>query len=371
MKGAGLEDLIRAARETAGAAAVDYCLGGAGDESTVGRNTAAIDRLVFVPRVLRAPGEPDLSVRVTGGELAAPLLVSPMGLQGLYHRGAEVETARAAASLGLGHCLSAFSSAGPAEVAAGAGPGLRWRQVYVLRDWELTRHLVEQAEEGGFRAVVCTVDVPVVGRRDRDRANGFDRFSVEPPAIVHSAAFKRLHRERGGDPRDVLDSVFPYPESTWDDVGRVIASTGLPVLVKGILHPDDARRAHELGAAGVIVSNHGGRQLDRCVSSIEALPAVHRAVGDVIPVYFDSGVRTGTHVALALALGARAVLVGRPLLLALAAGGEEQVAARLEDMVSDLGHTMRLVGAASPAGLRRINVLGTGPGLGPEKGLCS
>lgn len=353
------EELAAAARGIVAPEVVDYCMGGAGDERTVARNVAMLDRLAFIPRMLHDAGTPQLSVEVTGGTISAPLLVAPMGLQGMYHEAAEAETAAAAAGAGVGFCLSTFSSADAQEVVTRAGDGLRWRQLYLLREPAMTRYLVEQAENLGFRAIVCTVDVPVVGKRGRDRANGFQRFSVAPPALVKTEVFQQLNERRGQDPQDTLDDIFPNAAITWGDFEALVSSTRLPVLIKGILHPDDARRACDAGASGIIVSNHGGRQLACSVASVEMLPAVRRAVKDSIPVYLDSGIRSGEHIALALALGARAVLVGRPLLLALAAGGRGLVAAVLDELISDLRRTMVLVGAKSPADLQRVDVIGS------------
>ena len=330
-------------------AALDYCFGAAGDEATMARNEAMLDRSVLVPRVL-AGGPADPAVTVTGGSITAPVLVAPMGLQGLLDPRAETVAARAAAEAGLGFCLSTFSSASAAEVAATA-PGLRWRQVYLTREPDLTRYLVEEAEQLGFQAIVVTVDVPVVGRRNRDLANGLDRFTAAPPALVHSEPFRRLMAERGVEARDLLAEIFPNPSTTWADVAELSGRTRLPVLLKGILHPEDARRALEAGAAGIVVSTHGGRQFDRSISSVEALPAVVAAVGPDVPVYLDSGVRRPAHVAVALALGARAVLLGRPVLTALAGGRAEEVGALLRGFREELVHIMTLLGARRPADL--------------------
>jgi isopentenyl diphosphate isomerase/L-lactate dehydrogenase-like FMN-dependent dehydrogenase len=337
-------------------AAADYCFGGAGDESTMARNEAVLDRYVLVPRMLRGTARPRLATEVAGGRIEAPLFVAPMGLQGLLHPDAEAATAAAAAAAGVGFCLSTFCSRTPDEVVSAAGPGLRWFQLYVLREPQLTEHLLDEAARLGFDAVVCTLDVPVVGRR-RVVAGGFDRFAAAPPGLVRSAPFRELAARLGLPAEAVLDRVFPYPECTWADIAALIASTPLPVVLKGILHPDDARRAVDIGAAGVVVSNHGGRQFDRSITSVEALPGVLDAVGGARPVYLDSGVRTATHAAVALALGARAVLLGRPVLAALAEGGRDAVTAVLRSVVDDLAHVMTLVGATRPADLARADAV--------------
>jgi isopentenyl diphosphate isomerase/L-lactate dehydrogenase-like FMN-dependent dehydrogenase len=330
-------------------AALDYCFGAAGDEATMTRNEIMLDRAVLVPRVL--PGGPaDPSVEVAGGRIAAPLLVAPMGLQALLDPGAETVAARAAAEAGLGFCLSTFSSAAAADVAA-TGPGLRWRQIYLTREPRLNRYLVEEAERLDFQALVVTLDVPVVGRRERDRANGLNRFTAAPPALLHAEPFRRAMTERGVDAQTLLAEIFPNPFTEWRHVAELVASTALPVLVKGILHADDARRAIDAGAAGIVVSNHGGRQFDRSISSIEALPPIAAAAGPATPVYLDSGVRRPAHVAVALAHGARAVLLGRPVLTALADGQAEAVGAVLRGFASELTHIMTLLGARTPAEL--------------------
>ncbi len=337
----------------AAAVAADYCFGAAGDEETMNRNVAVLDRHVFTPRMLPGPATADLATEVTGGRLAVPMLVAPMGLQALMHPDGEAASAAAAARCGFGFCLSMFSSRGAAEVAAKAGPGVRWRQVYLLRDAGLTRQAICEAEQLGFDAVVLTLDVPVVGERPRNRVNRFDRFRSAPPAITCSPWWIDAAGRRGLSPRELLDDVFPFAACSWDDVASAIAGCRLPVLVKGILHPGDARRALAVGVSGIVVSNHGGRQLDRSVTAVEALPRVVDAVGGQVPVYFDSGVRRAVHVAVALGLGARAVLIGRPILEGLSSGGETGVAEVLRDFAGRLKHTMTLVGAATPADLAR------------------
>ncbi|MET9661207.1 alpha-hydroxy acid oxidase [Streptomyces sp. NPDC006510] len=344
------------ARKQLPAETFEYASGGAGDESTVRRNTARLDSFSLVPRMLRDVSGIDTGTDVVGGRLAAPFLVAPMGMQGIYHEGAESAAAAAAAHLGLGFCLSTFATHSPKEVAGAAGRQVRWRQVYLMSDSGLTDALVEGAEEAGFDAVVCTVDVPVMGVSRRDAGNVFDHSSQalrEPaaqPAVADEPYFTRLLAQRRREAPDtsaqeVIDTLFPNPAGTWQELERLIDRSRLPVIVKGVLHPEDATRAIAAGAAAVVVSNHGGYQHDRSVTSIDALPGVARAVGGSVPVYFDSGIRRGSHAAVALARGASAVLVGRPVLWGLAVDGRDGVAAVLRDLVEDLRNTMAIVGA--------------------------
>jgi isopentenyl diphosphate isomerase/L-lactate dehydrogenase-like FMN-dependent dehydrogenase len=347
----------RRAAENVPAPALDYCLGAAGDERTMVRNVHQLDNLTLIPRILPGTADIDTTVIVPGGQLAAPLLVAPMGLQALMHSSAERATAAAAAAAGLGHCLSTMSSASPAEVVAAAGPGLRWFQLYLLGDRRLTADLMHEAERLGFGALLVTVDVPVQGRRDRDRTNNFDRFAAAPPALLKMPRFQELVVQSGGTPKSTLNSIFPNPLCSWQDIAALIRSTSLPVIVKGVLHPDDALRLQDLGAVGVVVSTHGGRQFDRSISSIEALSRIRAAAGPELAVYLDSGVRRPAHVAIALALGADAVLLGRPVLMALAADGPTGVNTFLKDFVNELKDVMCVLGAPSIAALRALEVV--------------
>ncbi|MEO3814442.1 alpha-hydroxy acid oxidase [Sphaerisporangium sp. B11E5] len=348
------------ALEVMGAGPYDYCAGGAGDEATVARNVAALDARVLTPRMLGGPPSPDpLATVVPGGRLAAPLLVAPMGLQRLCHPDAERATAWAAAELGLGHCLSMFSSETPESVAEAAGPGVRWQQIYLLRDPGVTASVVERAAAAGYGALVLTLDVPVVGRRTRDIGNRFDRFRVAPPALCADPRFAALLAARGdgASAERLIGELFPDPGRTWDDVARVVAGTTLPVLVKGVLCAADVAPALDAGVRGVVVSNHGGRQFDRSVAAVDALaPVVEACEPAGVPVFFDSGIRRASHIAVALALGARAVLVGRPVLWALATGGPDGVRAGLTELTTDLTHLLGVLGAPSAAALRGVPV---------------
>ncbi|HEU4730033.1 MAG TPA: alpha-hydroxy acid oxidase [Kofleriaceae bacterium] len=346
--------------------AYDYGAAGASDDSGretgVLRNVARLDDRVLVPRVLAGAPSVDLSASVTGGGLTAPILVAPMGLQALFHREAELSTAAAAARLGLGFVQSMFSSRSIEEVAAVARDGLRWQQIYLLRDPGLTASVVARAEAAGAAALVVTADVPLVGSRSRTARHRFDRFAAVAPAIVEDPAFRELlARRRASDPgcpsERLIDAVFPNPAASWDDLARLCEGTRLPVLLKGVLDPRDARRAVECGAAGVVVSTHGGRQSTLHPAAVDALAPVLAEVGSAVPVYFDSGVRSGQHVAVALALGARAVLVGRPVLWGLAAGGQLGVEQVLSLLVDEVRRGMVLAGAPTVAALRGLVVL--------------
>ncbi|MER5887197.1 alpha-hydroxy-acid oxidizing protein [Streptomyces sp. NPDC001941] len=363
--GAAVEDPARAesgldARERArvamAEAAFDYCAGGAGDESGLRRNVERLDALTATPRVLRDVSRRSTGVEVLGRRLAAPLLVTPMGLQALCHPDAEAATAGAADSLGLGFTLSMFGSR-PVEEVARCAPGL-WQQLYLLRERSVSWSVLRRAEEAGAGAIVCTVDVPVVGRRDRDARNGFRRFDAAPPALVRDPCFLDLLEHRRRDTPSLtaaglVSQLFPDPSVSWADLAALRSRTRLPLVVKGVLHPHDAVRAVDAGADAVQVSTHGGRQSDRHLAAVDALPGVVDAVGDQVPVLFDSGVRSGAHVATVLGLGARAVLVGRPVLWGLASGGREGAARALETIVTGLDHSMALLGAPSVADLGR------------------
>jgi len=340
------------ARKRMGARRFDYCAGAAGDEATMRRNEAALDGVRLTPRVLTGGSGPRLSVQLLGRSLAAPIVVSPMGLQELCHADAELATAAAAAEAGVGFCLSAFGSRTPEEVAGAAPEGMRLFQLYLLRDREITASLVRRAEATGFCAVVVTVDVPVLGDRRRDWSHAFDRFTEMPPALLQDPV---LHERYGTDPvarRQGLDAEFPY-QASWSDLRRVVESTTLPVLVKGILHPDDVQRALDIGARGVVVSTHGGRQFDRLPSSAEALYRIRKTLPDAL-LLLDSGVRRGRHVAAALALGADAVFVGRPVLWGLASAGLGGARRVLDQLCTDLRQAMTLTGAADAEGMQAV-----------------
>ncbi|MBQ1018367.1 alpha-hydroxy-acid oxidizing protein [Micromonospora sp. D93] len=315
----------------------DFFEGGAGRERTLAANERAFERRWIVPRVLRATGERDLEVTVAGTSLAAPLLVAPTAFHRLAHPDGEAATAQGAAAAGTAMVVS-MAATQPVEEIAAAG-GTLWFQLYPQPDLDFTEYVVKRAESAGCRALVVTVDSPVFGRRERDLRNGFTDL---PPGYAC---------ENMRDATGRVRSIAMDATAGWERIAWLRGVTGLPILLKGILHPADARLAVEHGAAGVIVSNHGGRQLDGAIPTLDALPAVVAAVDGQIPVLLDGGVRCGTDVVIALALGAGAVLVGRPVVRALATGGAVGVREALERLTTELDQALALAGARRPADL--------------------
>jgi 4-hydroxymandelate oxidase len=329
-------DYERLAEEALDDNAWAYFAGGSGDEVTLRDNVDAFRRWQLRPRVLVDVSSVSTATTVLGADVALPVLIAPLAWQRMAHPDGERATARAAAAAGTVLCLSTASTTAPAEVAAAAPGGTRWFQVYVFADRGVTRALVEEACASGYSALVLTVDTPFLGRRERDLRVGF----TVPEEL----------REYSGRLRG-FDTTL-----SWRDVEWLTSEYRLPVLVKGVLTEEDARLACEHGAAGVVVSNHGGRQLDGVPASLDALPEVVEAVGGRVEVLLDGGVRRGTDALKALALGARAVLIGRAMLFGLAARGEEGVAHVLELLRAEVELGLALLGCASPADVTRDHV---------------
>lgn len=329
-------ELEERARRVLEPAVFDFYAGGSGDETTLAANAAAWGRIGLRPHVLRDVSSVDTRVHVLGHELPAPVCVAPMGYQTLAHPEGELSMARGARRAGALLTVSSRSSRRIEEVAAEAGPW--WFQAYVLRDRGLTRDLVRRAAAAGATALALTGDTPYLGRRRRDRDPGL--IPDEVFGVNLGDGFDRSLAEQAAD-------------VTYDDIAWLREISGLPVVVKGVLRGDDARSCAAAGAAGVWVSNHGGRQLDGAVPTAEALPEVADAAGDAVEVYADGGVRTGVDVLRALALGARAVFVGRPALWCLATGGAEAVADGLAELSGGLAHAMGLAGVRTVAEIDR------------------
>jgi isopentenyl diphosphate isomerase/L-lactate dehydrogenase-like FMN-dependent dehydrogenase len=325
------------------AGAPGYYAGGAGDELTLRDNVDAYRRWQLRPRLLVDVAACSTATTVLGHKIAMPLLVAPVAFQRVAHPDGELGMARAAKAAGTIMCLSTIATTTPAEVAATGVP--RWFQLYVFKDEGVTRDLIAQARDGGFTALLLTVDAPVRGNRERDLRTG---FAIPPDIRVASMG-------RGGvTPKEVFDMVTP--SLTWRDLERISSEAGLPLLVKGILTSEDAILSVEHGAAGVVVSNHGGRQLDGVSATIDALPEVVEAVAGRIEVLVDGGIRRGTDVVKALALGARAVLAGRAPLWGLTVEGEPGARRVLELLRTEILTALQLVGATSPGDVTRTHV---------------
>ena len=339
-----LADFERLAAERLEPVAHGYFAGGANDELTLAENVAAYRRWHLRPRVLADIEDPSTATTVLGEEISLPVLIAPVAYQRAAHPDGEVAMARAAAGAGTIMCLSTLATASWDELAPTGAK--RWFQFYVPRDEGLASALVSGAKEAGFGAIVLTVDTPVLGRRERDVRNHF--------TIQHDLGHEALRGE-GLTPLTALSAMSPS-SLRWRDVERLSASTGLPVVLKGILTAEDARLACEHGAAAIVVSNHGGRQLDGVSATIDALPEIVEAVDGRIEVLVDGGIRRGTDVLKALALGARAVLVGRPALWGLAVDGEQGAARVLELLRAEIELALQLVGCRTPAELTRAHV---------------
>jgi isopentenyl diphosphate isomerase/L-lactate dehydrogenase-like FMN-dependent dehydrogenase len=340
-------DFERAAEEKLEEGVAGYFFGGANDEVTLGENVGAWRGWRLRPRVLTGHDEWSTRSELLGRELSMPILVAPVAYQRLVDEEGEMAMARAAAAAETVICLSTLATSRPGEVAAAAPGGRRWFQLYCFRDEGVTRALMDEAIDSGFEALVITVDAPLGGRRERDLRTGFK--------IPEGLGVPSVQAALGSARAVTIEETFALmePALSWVTLERLAGDCSLPVLVKGVLTAEDAALAVEHGAAGIVVSNHGGRQLDCCVATAEALPEVADAVEARAAVLVDGGIRRGTDVAIALALGADAVLVGRPALWGLAVGGEAGAARVLELLREELTLALALCGCASPAELSR------------------
>ncbi|HEY2215977.1 MAG TPA: lactate 2-monooxygenase, partial [Solirubrobacteraceae bacterium] len=324
-------ELQEQARQKLDAGAYGYVAGAAGSERTLQANLDAFERRRIVPRMLRNVSQRDLSTTVLGTAMPAPLMLAPVGVQSIVHREGELASARAAAELGLPYILSTASSHSIEQVAEAMGEASRWYQLYWPRERELAASFVGRAEAAGYEAIVLTLDTWFLGWRPRDLQNAYLPFlKGEGVANYFSDPVFRGALERSPE-EDVGPAIghwayqFANPTVSWDDLEWLREQTKLPIVLKGIQHVDDARQAADAGIEGIVVSNHGGRQVDGSVGALDALPAIREAVGADLTLLFDSGVRTGADVFKALALGADAVCVGRPYIWGLALAGQPGV----------------------------------------------
>ena len=362
----GWRDLEAAALAAMTPQARGYVSGGAGGEDTMRANREAFDRWRLVPQMLKGvPASRDLSTTVLGTAMPAPVLLAPIGVLGIVHEDRELAVARAAASMGVPMILSTAATSTMEEVAEVGGT--RWYQLYWPKSRELAASFVQRAEKAGYDAVVFTLDTWQLGWRPRDldtaylpflKGQGIQQYLADP--VFRSM----LEKSPEDDPMSAVllwSQQFANPTLTWHDLAWLREQTSLPIVLKGVQHPDDARRAVDAGVAGIVCSNHGGRQVDGAIGSLDALPGVVDAAGD-LPVLFDSGIRTGADAVKALALGATAVLLARPFVYGLALGGEEGVRHVLRTFLADLDLQLGLSGHASVAELSRDSLVRVGVG---------
>lgn len=356
-------DLAELARRRLPAAAFGYLEGGGEDEVTLRRNQAAFDNVELAPRVLRDVNDVDVSTTALGERISAPLVLAPVGGPRLFHHEGELAVARAARKANLPYALSTLATSSLEDV-AGASSGPLWFQLYVWGDRQTSRRLIQRAKAAGYAALVVTADCAVRSKRERELRTG---LTLPAPTLTAGSVLEgALHPswwwhfltteavtfanlDCGTDPPGSFGSVASMFDGSlvWDDLDWIRAAWDGPLVLKGVLSPDDARAAVDHGVQAVIVSNHGGRQLDHAPAALDALPDVVDEVGAEIDVLFDSGVRRGTHILTALALGARAVLVGRAYLYGLAAAGEPGVRHALDILVAELRTAMALTGASA------------------------
>ena len=353
-----IAELERRAIEAMEPRTASYVCAGAGSEGTIDANAAAFHRRRIVPRVLRDVSERDLSTTVLGTAMPAPLLLAPIGVQKIVHEDGELATARAAAAVRVPMIASTASHFTMEEIAAAGGPEApRWFQLYWADDKPLVKSFLERAEAAGYGAIVLTVDTFVPGWKPRDLQQawlpflegvGVGNYFEDP---VFRAALEKTPEEDQGAATGHFLGLQANPALAWEDLAWLREQTPLPIVVKGIQHAEDAREAVRRGVDGIVVSNHGGRQVDGAVGSLDALPAIAEATGGELAVLFDSGVRGGADVLKALALGADAVCLGRPYIWGLALEGQAGVETVLKMVLAELDLTMALCGLARLAGI--------------------
>ena len=341
-------DFEALAAEMLDAGPLGYFAGGAGNERTLRRNVDAYAEWELIPRVLVDVSAVDCRVELLGSRLTMPLAVAPVAFQRLVDPGGEEAMTRAAGAAGTAFSLSTLASTTPSQVAAAAPGTSRWFQLYCFRDHAVTEALLSEAVASGFSAVLLTVDAPYAGRRERDLRTGF-QIDVDVPSVQAA-----IGSDRPVSVKEAFDLVDPALD--WDAFASLTAGCELPVVLKGVMSPADAELAIEAGAAGIVVSNHGGRQLDGVPATIDALPAVAEAVAGRVPVLVDGGIRRGTDVLIALALGASAALIGRPALWGLASGGEQGARRVLELFHDEIRLGLGLLGCPTPADVARAHV---------------
>lgn len=346
------EGLERAAEQTLPPEAFAYVAGSAGSEMTEKNNRVAFNHWQIVPRMMGNVSERSAAVELFGDLLPAPLLLAPVGVLSIVHPDAEIAVAKAARTLRVPQIVSTVSSKTLEEIAIAGGDNPHWFQLYWGRNKEFTASLLHRAEKAGYKAIVVTLDTRLFAWRERDIQNAYLPFLFKEGLAnyLSDPVFLSQVGDPAADPMKTLMHFahsFSNPSSTWANLAEIRNATRLPVLVKGILHPDDARTAIDHGVDGIIVSNHGGRQMDGAVGALDMLPAICEAVGDKTTILFDSGIRRGADVFKAMALGAKAVLLGRPYVYGLALAGEKGVQEVTANLLADVDLTLGLAGCTS------------------------
>ncbi|MFD2042983.1 lactate 2-monooxygenase [Ornithinibacillus salinisoli] len=344
------EEWEKQAREVLEDGPFYYVAGGAGGERTMRANVAAFEQRKLIPRMLRNVEERDLSVELLGYTFPSPILQAPIGVQSIIHPEGELASAKASAEMGIPYIASSASSVPMEKIAEAMEDAARWFQLYWSKDPDVTASFLRRAEASGYSAIVVTLDTPMMAWREDDLKNVYLPFLIGEGVgnyFTDPAFNAKLEKSPKEDPTAAImywTQIFGNPGLTWDDISFIQEHTNLPVLLKGIMHPDDAKLALEYGVNGIIVSNHGGRQVDGTQGALDALPKVCNVIQDRIPVLMDSGIRRGSDVIKALALGAKGVLVGRPCMYGLAVAGQRGVMEVLRNIVADLDITLGLSG---------------------------
>ncbi|GIO23821.1 lactate 2-monooxygenase [Oceanobacillus sp. J11TS1] len=334
-----------------------YIAGGAGIERTMQANLEAFTKQRIIPRMLRNVDKRDLSVKLFGQKYPFPILQAPIGVQSIIHDEGEIGSARASAEMGVPYIASSASSVPMEKIAEAMGDGPRWFQLYWSRDPEITASFLRRAENAGYSAIVVTLDTPMMAWRENDLKNVYLPFLAGEGLgnyFTDSAFMAKLDKPPQEDPQSAImhwTKIFGNTGLTWEDIDFLREHTKLPIILKGILHPEDAKLAVKKGVDGIIVSNHGGRQVDGAIGALDALPDIAAAVGDKAAVLMDSGIRRGSDIMKAMALGAEAVLVGRPLMYGLAAAGQKGVREVMQNLLADLDITLGLTGQTSVSSL--------------------
>ncbi|WP_240468686.1 alpha-hydroxy acid oxidase [Gracilibacillus sp. YIM 98692] len=344
------DDLEQTAKKLLQHDVYEYIESGGGREETLYANTEAFKKWRIVPRFGADVSDVSLETTFNRKKIEAPILLAPIGMQGLVHPEGERATVQAAYEHGIPFIASTVASNSLEDIRSAKPEASRWFQLYYPNDSGIAKSFVQRAEKAGYEAIVVTTDMPILGNRERDIRNGYSPFALGKGKAnyVQDPVFQGYVKEK--DPHDYLDEMKKYfyrPSLSWNDIQTLREWTSLPIYIKGILHPDDAQQAVEIGVDGIIVSNHGGRQLDRCIPSIDALPGIKDRVGNQITILLDSGVRSGPDIVTALALGADAVLLGRPFLYGLTLGGKQGVWQVLQQLKQDLKTTLMLSGVPS------------------------